>query len=324
MILGNSMSRKLSLVLCAFLACSPVFAASKDEKNPDKIGDRAVGKGLNFYSLDKEIALGKQMAQEVERDSKLVTDPVVSEYVNRIGQNLVRNSDAKVPFTIKVIDSDEVNAFALPGGFFFVNTGLILKADNEAELAGVMAHEIAHVAARHGTRQATRGELINYGSIPLIFMGGWTGFAVREAAGLAIPLGFLKFSRGMESEADMLGLEYMYKAGYDPTAFVDFFEKIETMEKRKPGSIAKVFSTHPMTDDRIVAAQKEIQEDLQPRPEYVVDTSEFEAVKARLAMLEDHHKVNGKDANKPTLRRAPHSGTDSGDDQDSRPTLKRR
>ncbi len=321
------MRRNAPLALCALLAFAPAFAASKDEKNPDQIGNRDVGKGLNFYSLDREIAMGKQMAQEVEKDAKLVNDPVISEYVNRLGQNLVRNSDAKVPFTIKVIDSEDVNAFALPGGFFFVNTGLILKADDEAELAGVMAHEIAHVAARHGTRQATRGQLLNYGSIPLIFMGGWAGFAIQEAAGVAIPLGFLKFSRGMEAEADMLGLEYMYKAGYDPTAFVDFFEKIETLEKRKPGAVSKVFSTHPLTDNRIHAAQKEIQDDLKPQPEYVVDTSEFEAVKDRLAMLENRHKDSDKDLNRPKLRRAPHSGTDdgtnSGDDQDSRPTLKR-
>jgi beta-barrel assembly-enhancing protease len=322
------MRRNAPLAFCALLAFAPAFAASKDERNPDQIGNRDVGKGLNFYSIDREIALGKQMAQEVEKDARLVSDPVVSEYVNRVGQNLVRNSDAKVPFIIKVIDSEDVNAFALPGGFVFVNTGLILKAASEAELAGVMAHEIAHVAARHGTRQATRGQLINYGSIPLIFMGGWAGFAIREVAGAAIPLGSLKFSRGMEAEADMLGMEYMYKAGYDPTAFVDFFEKIETLEKRKPGAVSKVFSTHPLTGDRIRAAQKEIQDDLKAQPEYVVDTSEFEAVKGRLSMLESRHKKSDKDPNKPVLRRAPHTGiddgTNSGDDQDGRPTLKRR
>jgi beta-barrel assembly-enhancing protease len=322
------MRRNAPLALCALLACAPALAATKEEKNPDTIGNRDVGKGLNFYSLDREMAMGRQMAQDVGRSARFVDDPVVSEYVNRVGQNLVRNSDAKVPFTIRVIDSDDVNAFALPGGFFFVNTGLILKADSEAELAGVMAHEIAHVAARHGTRQATRGQLINYGSIPLIFMGGWAGFAIREAATAAIPLGFLKFSRGMESEADLLGLEYMYKAGYDPTAFVDFFEKIETLEKRKAGGISQAFSTHPLTGDRVRAAQKEIQEDLKPRPEYVVDTSEFEAVKNRLAMLGARRKLSEKAPDMPTLRRAPHSGDDGGgspdDDQDSRPTLKRR
>ena len=223
------------LVLVVALTTSICWAKDK-KKDPDEIGNRDVGKGVNFYSLEKEIGLGKQMAQEVERQAKIIDDPVIAEYVNRVGQNLVRNSDAKVPFTIKVLDSEEVNAFALPGGFFFVNSGLLLDADNEAELAGVMAHEIAHVAARHGTRQATRGTIINYASLPLIFMGGWTGYALYQAAGLAIPLGFLTFSRAFESEADMLGLEYMYKTGYDPTAFVDFFEKIQTLEKRKPGS----------------------------------------------------------------------------------------
>jgi len=230
-----------------------------------------------------------------------------------------------------------VNAFALPGGFFFVNTGLILKAESEAELAGVMGHEIAHVAARHGTRGATRGEIAQIGMIALSIAlpYGWTGYAIRQGAGMAIPLGFLTFSRANEREADHLGLQYMYKAGYDPAAFVDFFEKIETLEKRKPGSIAKVFSTHPLTDDRVKLAQEEIQKDLAPKPEYVVNTSEFNDVKARITMLHGRRKLETKsDPNQPTLRRAPGSGTgpvDADDDgtkpktdPDERPTLKRR
>jgi beta-barrel assembly-enhancing protease len=226
-----------------FLAVALITPASfaNDKKNdPDEIGNRDVGKGVNFYSLEKEIAIGKQLAQEVERQAKIVDDPVIAEYVNRLGQNLVRNSDAKVPFTIKVLDSEEVNAFALPGGFFFVNSGLILKADNEAELAGVMAHEIGHVAARHGTRQATRGQIAQIAMIAasIAIPYGWTGYAIRQGAGLAIPLGFLRFSRAFESEADKLGLEYMYKTGYDPLAFVDFFEKIQSLEKKKPGTMS--------------------------------------------------------------------------------------
>jgi len=321
-------------IVAALCVVGGMAFAKDKKKDPEEIGNRDVGKGVNFYSLEKEIALGKQLAQEVEREAKIIDDPIIAEYVSRVGQNLVRNSDAKVPFTIKVLDTEEVNAFALPGGFFFVNSGLILKADNESELAGVMAHEIAHVAARHGTRQATRGEIINIASIPLIFMGGWTGYAIRQGAGLAIPMGFLTFSRGFEREADYLGLQYLYKTGYDPTSFVDFFEKIQSLEKKKPGTMSKVFSTHPMTDDRIKAAQDEIQKILVSKPEYVVNTSEFNDVKNRLAMLHNRRKVDSdKDSNRPRLRRAPGTGTgpvdENGDDkqkpdQDERPTLKRR
>ncbi len=306
------------------------------EKDPDQIGNRDVGNGVNLYSLEKEIALGKQLAQEVERQAKIVDDPIIAEYVNRIGQNLVRNSDAKVPFTIKVVDSEEINAFALPGGFFFVNTGILLNADNEAEMAGVMAHEIAHVAARHGTRQASRGELAQIFSIPLWMLGGWTGYAIRQGMSLAIPFGFLQFSQGFVKEADYLGLQYMYHAGYDPTAFVDFFEKIQSLEKKKPGSMAKVFSSHPPTDTRIKAAQEEIDKILVAKPEYVLNTSEFNDVKERVEMLHGRRKVSTPtDPSKPTLRRSPganstpdatandsNSSTDSTDSD--RPTLKRR
>ncbi|MDA0207343.1 MAG: M48 family metallopeptidase [Acidobacteria bacterium] len=332
-------TERLVVALLSLALALPMHAADKESKNkggkkdPDAIGERDVGGGMNFYSLEKEIALGKSMAQQVERNSRIIDDPIISEYVNRVGQNLVRNSDAKVPFTIKLVDDESVNAFALPGGFFFVNTGLFLRADNEAELAGVMAHEIAHVAARHGTKQATRGQLINYASIPLIFMGGWTGYGIRQAASFAIPMGFLQFSRGAESEADLLGLQYMYKTGYDPTSFVDFFEKLLADQKRKPGTLSKLFASHPPTGDRITQTQERIEELLPSKPQYVVTSSEFLDVQARLASLTRRTKSQDdkEEEGKPTLRRNPSDETIPVDgepsdepEEDERPTLKRR
>jgi peptidase M48-like protein len=302
------------------------------KKDVDAIGNRKVGgRGMgDWYSLETEIRVGKQYAQQVEASAKMVNDPVVNEYVNRVGQNLVRNSDAKVPFTIKVIDSDEVNAFALPGGFFYVNSGLILAADEEAELAGVMAHEIAHVCARHAMRQQTRANWAQIGTLPLIFMGGGIGYAVYEAAGFGVPLTFMKFQRNFEAEADYLGLQYMYKTGYDPQAFISFFEKIQAKEKKKPGTLAKAFASHPQTPDRIEESQKEIATILPAKAQYMVTTSEFDDVKARLAAIENKHKViDDKESNRPTLRRASKSDK-NGDDKtstnsdDDRPTLKRR
>ena len=300
------------------------------EDDVDAIGNRKIGgRGLgNWYSLETEIRMGKQYAMQVEQSVKLVQDPVVNEYVNRIGQNLVRNSDAQVPFTIKVIDSDEINAFTLPGGFFYANSGLILAADEEAELAGVMAHEIAHVCARHQTRQMTRAQWANIGTIPLIFVGGGIGYGIYEAAGLGLPLTFMKFQRNFEAEADYLGLQYMYKTGYDPQAFISFFEKIQAKEKKKPGTVAKAFASHPQTPDRIATSQKEIATILPARPQYIVSTSEFDDVKSRLATIENRHKIiEEKDGSKPSLRRtstSDKSSTGSDKSDDDRPTLKRR
>jgi predicted Zn-dependent protease len=297
----------------------------------DAVGNRNVGcaRGVgNWYTVEGQVARGRVYAQQIESQIKLVNDPVVTEYVNRIGQNLVRNSDAQVPFTIKVIDSDVVNAMALPGGFFYVNSGLILAADEEAEMAGVMAHEIAHVAACHYGREMTRLQLLQMASIPAIFMGGAIGYGVYEGMGLGIPLTFLKFSRTFEAQADYLGVQYMYRAGYDPSAFVSFFEKIQAMEKKKPGTISKAFETHPPTADRIEKTQEEIRKILPSKPQYVVTTSEFDEVKGRLASIENRHKLlDQKDANKPSLRRTS-AGSDgnTGDTKsdDDRPTLKRR
>ena len=306
---------------------------SEDDVNA--VGDRNIGgRGMgNWYSTDWEIRNGKQYSMEIEKSAHMVTDPVINEYVNRIGQNIVKNSDCKVPFTIKVIDSDEINAMALPGGFFYVNSGLILAADEEAELAGVMAHETAHVCAHHAAREMTRMNYMQIGSVPLIIFtqGSWTGYGIYEASQLAIPVTFLQFSRNFEAEADWLGLQYMYKAGYDPQAFIQFFEKLDALEKHKPGTLAKVFADHPQTPDRIARSEEEIATIMPPRPDYIVTTSEFDDVKARLARLENKRKLNDKGkGNKPTLRRvggsnndpnSPNNPANSGDD---RPTLSRR
>jgi beta-barrel assembly-enhancing protease len=303
------------------------------EEDVSSVGQRNIGgRGLgNWYSTNWEIGTGKQYSMEIEKSSHLVTDPVVVEYVNRIGQNLVKNSDAKVPFTIKVLDTDEINAMALPGGFFYVNSGLILACDSEDELAGVMAHEIAHVAAHHAAREMTKLNYMQLGQIPLIIFtqGTWTGYGIYEAYQLAVPLTFLQFSREYEAEADFLGIQYMYKAGYDPQGMVSIFEKLDALEKHKPGALSKAFSDHPATPDRIAAVEDEIATLLPAEPQYLVTSSEFDQVKARLARIQNKRGITDKKGgNKPTLRRVGGTNNDpnappttGGSDQ---PTLGRR
>jgi predicted Zn-dependent protease len=298
------------------------------------VGNRDIGgRGMgNWYSTDSEIRMGRQYAAEIEKSTKFITDPVVTEYVNRIGQNIVKNSDCKVPFTIKVIDSDEINAMALPGGFFYVNSGLILNADEEAEMAGVMAHETAHVCAHHAAREMTRANYAQLGTIPLIFIGGWTGYGIYEAASIGVPITFLHFSREFEAQADYLGVQYMYRAGYDPQAFISFFEKVQALEKRKPGLVAKTFSDHPQTPDRIEHSQQEIAHILPAKDEYTVTTSEFDDIKARLARIENKRRLtDNKDGKKPSLRKASSSkddstaqSTDPNANTSDQPTLHRR
>jgi predicted Zn-dependent protease len=298
----------------------------KDKENPLMIGKRNINKGnLDFYSLEKEAKLGRELSMQIEREGKFITDPVITEYINRVGQNIALRSDAKTPFTIKVIDSPDVNAFALPGGFLFVNSGLILAADSEAEIAGVMAHEIAHVAARHGVEQASKGKLFQYLSIPLIFVGGPIGMIVQNAAGLLVPLTFLKFSRGAEEEADRLGLQYMWAAGYDPTAMMSFFEKLKAKEKKEPGTLAKVFSSHPTTTNRIEKARKLLGR-FPDRDEYTISTSEFGAVKEKLLAITNQSKLDKGENGGPSLKRKPtlKRNPDGDDSEDGKPTLKRK
>jgi hypothetical protein len=305
-----------------------------EKENPDLIGKRKINGGSDKFfgwlggSQEKELAIGRQLALEVEQQAKMVEDPIITEYVNRVGQNIVLHSDAKIPFTIKVIDSDEVNAFALPGGYFFVNKGLILAADNEAELAGVMAHEIAHVAARHAMENAGKGTFLNYGILAGILMtGGIAGTILQNTAGLGQMLAFFSFSRGAEEEADKLGVQYLYAAGYDPTAMSTMFEKLASKNKKKPGTISKLFSTHPQSVERrdsslaLVARFAE-------REEYVISTSEFQRVKAYLFRLSNAKALtmadssDSEDQTRPTLkRRQPTTdGTDNPSDSTSNPS----
>ena len=319
----------------------PTTVANKgklgEDEDPRLIGKRNINKRqINFYSLDKEVALGRRMAAQVDQQGKFIDDPIVTEYVNRVGQNIALHSDAKIPFTIKVLDSDDVNAFALPGGFLYVNKGAILAADSESELAGVMAHEIAHVAARHGVEQASKGTLANIAFIPLIFMTGGLGYLAYEAYQIGVPLAFLKFSRGAEAEADKLGAEYLWAAGYDPNNFLTFFEKLEKKEKGKPGTLSKLFGTHPPTPDRITKVH-DLLVRFPDRDEYMITSSDFIRAKSRLLAVTNARVLDGSGnrdtgPKRPTLKHRKNEGDDPAspdsptttDAPKDRPTLKRR
>jgi predicted Zn-dependent protease len=306
-------------ILTATLALTAGAADKKPKDDPDKIGSRDVGKCLNMFSLEKEISLGKQLAEEVRRQARMKDDPLISEFVNRVGQSLARSSDAKVPFTFQVIEDETPNAFALPGGFIFVNTGLIKIAGEEDEFAAALAHEIAHVAARHLTCQATKEQLLSVLAIPAgAVLGGWAGVLARQGLGVGMPMAFMKFTRANEVEADYLGVQYMYAAGYDPNGAVSMFEKLEMLARQKPGALARVFASHPMDDTRIDKTQEEIQRILPSKPEYIVTTSEYHEMRERLIGQQDRPK----DGNRPVLRRATGQPGDADDDQ--RPTLKRK
>jgi predicted Zn-dependent protease len=313
------------------------FYQGKGINDLNAIGNRNVGcnRGLfNWYSLDTQVKMGQQFAQQVEQTSHLITDPVVNEYVNRLGQNLSRNSDTKLPFTIKILDVEEPNAFALPGGYMFVNAGTILAADDESELAGVMAHEIGHVAACHAAREATRGTFASMAMIPVVILtGGLAGLGVNTAANYGIPAVFSKFGRNFEAQADYLGIQYAYKSGYDPNGMINFFEKLQTLEKRRPGVAMKLYGDHPQTPDRIAQSQREIGSILPPREQYITDTSDFEQAKKRLALVMKHKlQKDGKDSKEPELRRTvgdKNPGDKSPDQNDKnqnddRPVIKRK
>ncbi len=310
------------------------FYHGKGINDVNAIGDRNVGcnRGLgNWYTLDSQVRMGQEFAQQVEQTSHLITDPMVNEYVNRLGQNLVRNSDSKLPFTIKVLDVEEPNAFALPGGFMFVNAGTLLMADDESEVAGVLAHEIGHVAACHAARGATRSTMAQLAMIPVVIMtGGIAGIGINQAANFGIPAVFSKFGRNFEAQADYLGVQYAYKAGYDPNGMINFFEKLQALEKRRPGFATKLYGDHPQTPDRISQSQREIGTILPPRDQYILNTSDFEQAKKRLALIMKHRQPkDGKDEQKPELRRTAGDKTPDQNDKtqsdknDDRPVIKR-
>ena len=290
------------------------------------IGNRNVGcnRGLgNWYTLDSQVKMGREFAQQVEQTSHLITDPVVNEYINRLGQNLQRNSDTALPFTIKILDVEEPNAFALPGGFMFVNAGTILLADDESEVAGVMAHEIGHVAACHTARQATRGNLAQFAMIPVMIMtGGLAGVGINQGANFGIPAIFSKFSRNFEAQADYLGIQYAYKAGYDPNGMVNFFEKLNALIQKRPGFTMKLYGDHPQPPDRVAKSQQEINTILPPREQYIVSTSDFEQVKKRLALIMKHRLPKDDKGNEtPELRKTVEDK--KSDDKDDRPVIRR-
>lgn len=333
----------LPLLIVVFTMTLPSQSfADRKHGDVENIGNRSLGGRVwgilpNWVSLEKEIAIGSQVAAQFEQTARLIEDPVVSEYVDRVGQNIVKHSDAKVPFHIKVVDTDEVNAFAFPGGYFYVNKGLILAADNEAELAGVMAHEISHVCARHATERMSKAQYIQIAAIPALFVGGyWTQMAIQNGLGLGINLELLGITRESEREADQLGIQYLWNSGYDPNAFVAFFEKLQEQEKSKPGKLAGFFRTHPYTGNRIAASLDE-QRYLPEKDTYIVNTSEFNRVKSRLLAIDNAQKsevaTGAGDQKKPTLKRRTNTdgGTDTGTPDDtgdqnpkkSRPTLKR-
>jgi predicted Zn-dependent protease len=331
--------RVLTTGLAMILISAGVYA---DRKHGDveNIGNRTVSGRIfgilpNWVSMEKEVAMGAQIAGEFEQTARMVEDPVINDYVDRIGQNLVKHSDAKVPFHIKVVDTDEVNAFAFPGGYFYVNKGLLLAADNEAELAGVMAHEISHIIARHATSRMSKAQYLQLASIPALFVGGyWAQMGIQNALGLGLNLELMGVTRESEREADQLGIQYLWNAGYDPNAFVSFFEKMQQDEKSKPGRLAGWFRTHPSTDDRIVASLDE-QRYLPEKDNYIINTSEFDRVKARLLAIDNAQKseeASGtQEQKRPTLKRrttddggqAPEGTDDDGQPKKTRPTLKR-
>ena len=305
---------------------APGNAINAKKYDVNRIGQRGIGHGFNIYSIKREHELGQNLAASFDRNTKIINDAAVNDYVGRLAQKIVGNSDAEIPFTIKVIDSGDIpRAYGLPGGFLYVDSALIIAADGEAELAGMIAREIAHVAARHATRALTRKQLWSVAG-SMAFVAGPAGLAFQDAEGIAGPLSVKKFVRDSEYEADLLGIEYAYAAGYDPQALLDALEKLHAMEVTRNaafakipgyhmftklpfhGKIAKSFASYPLTEERIQRLQSEISTFLPTRKDYVLDTEEFQQVKSILlasqAPVLRRHSASDEDNKGPVLRRS--------------------
>jgi predicted Zn-dependent protease len=233
----------------------------------------------------QEIELGRQAAAEVERTQPLLDDTVVNAYIKGLGLHLVEYCGRpNIEYHFKVIDTPEVNAFALPGGFVYVNRGLIEKAGNESELAGVLAHEIGHVVGRHSVEQVKRAQLtgLGLGVLDMILGGRGTAASIANMASQMVASGaFMKYSRDAEREADRLGARNLYDAGFDPRGMVTFFQKLDAMRKREPNVIEAFFSTHPSPDERVKNVSDLIRS-FPPKEGPFTDSGKLEQIQARL------------------------------------------
>lgn len=255
---------------------------SKSDANITAIGHRRITHATNLYSLEREKQLGKALSEEVERTSKLLTDPAITEYVDRVAQTVAKNSDARMPITVRVIDSDSVDAFTLPGGYQYVSRGLLLRLAGEGELASVLARGIAHTALRSSTTLATRADILQISTVPL--SNSAPGNSFPSDAALAVPLTSLEMHRDDELDADYFGVQYLYKTGYDPECFLDFVQRIwgsgATATK-----VPAAFSAYPPLDERLAALRSEISKILPPRDGATVSTPEFDAFEERLRTI---------------------------------------
>ncbi len=243
-----------------------------------------INKGqFNIISISQEIKLGKQASKEVEKEMKVVNIPMVRDYINYLGNRLASHSDLKIAYHFGVIEDEEINAFSLPGGYVYVFTGLIDATENESELAGVIGHEIGHIASRHATELLSMQKGINiFASILFNVLGVRITGTQAQLANITATLGVLHYNRSQEKEADDLGLKYMMKAGYNPYSMITFFYKLKKIHKEKPNILTKILSTHPVTDERIERIKREIENMHINEEDFITNTPQFIRIKSLL------------------------------------------